>query len=124
MSEADVMTGLAEEVRVARLAEIPLGEGRAYEVDGARVAVFRTRTGQVFATQAECPHKRGPMADGLVGGTTVVCPLHERAYDLRTGEGVAGECTRLRTYPVRVAADGAILLVPEPAGLPIPEAVD
>ena len=109
MSEADVMTGLAEEVRVAGLAEIPPGEGRAYEVDGTRVAVFHTRAGRVFATQAECPHRKGPLADGLVGGTTVVCPLHDRIFDLATGAPIVGECS-IQVYPVRVAQDGAILL--------------
>ena len=109
MSEADTMIGLADEVRVAGLSDIPLGEGRAYEVDGRRVAVFRTRTGRVFATQAECPHKRGPLADGLVGGTTVVCPLHDRIFDLATGAAIVGECN-IQVYPVRVAQDGAILL--------------
>ena len=112
MSEANVVTEasvVTEEYPVARLSEIPLGEGRSYEVDGTRVAVFRTRTGQVFATQAECPHKRGPLADGLVGGTTVVCPLHDRIFDLATGAALVGECD-IRVYPVRVAQDGAILL--------------
>lgn len=109
MSEAHVMTDLADEVRVAGLSEIPPGEGRAYEVDGTRVAVFRTRSGQVFATQAECPHRQGPLADGLVGGTTVVCPLHDRIFDLATGAALVGECD-IRVYPVRVAQDGAILL--------------
>ena len=109
MSEARVMTDPAEEYRVAGVSEIPPGEGRAFEVEGTRVAVFRTRTGQVFATQAECPHKRGPLADGLVGGTTVVCPLHDRIYDLATGAALVGECD-IRVYPVRVAQDGAILL--------------
>ena len=66
-----------QEHRIGRLAEIPPGEGRTYEVAGRRVAVFRTRAGQVFATQAECPHRNGPLADGLVGGSTVVCPLHD-----------------------------------------------
>ena len=106
MSDVSVAT---EEYRVAGLSEIPLGEGRAFEVDGTRVAVFRTRAGGVFATQAECPHKRGPLADGLVGGTTVVCPLHDRIYDLATGAALVGECD-IRTYPVRVLDDGAILL--------------
>lgn len=72
--------------------------------------MFHTHAGEVFATQADCPHQNGPLADGLIGGTTVICPLHERAYDLRTGLGLAGECAGLQTYPVSVAADGSIWL--------------
>jgi nitrite reductase/ring-hydroxylating ferredoxin subunit len=67
-----------------------------------------SHSGEVFATQAECPHLEGPLADGLTGGATVVCPLHERAYDLRTGLGLNGECTSLRIYPASLGGDGKI----------------
>lgn len=45
----------------------------------------------------------------MLGGTLLVCPLHDTTFDLRTGESVAGNC-RLRTYPIRVAEDGRIIL--------------
>ncbi len=54
---------------------------------------------------------QGPLADGLTGGTTVICPLHERAYDLRTGQGLNGECSSLRVYPVSLGQDGKIWLM-------------
>ena len=88
---------------------IPLGEGRNVEIGGERVAVFHTRAGEVFATQANCPHKNGPLADGLVGGQAVICPLHAWQFDLSTGEQLAGSC-KLITYPVSVSADGKIVL--------------
>jgi len=97
-------------VLVGEVAQIPKGEGRTFAVAGRRVALFRTQSGEVFATQAECPHSRGPLADGLTGGATVICPLHERAYDLRTGQGLGGECTRLQTYPISVSEDGRMWL--------------
>jgi nitrite reductase (NADH) small subunit len=95
-------------VLVGDLAQLPLGEGRTYAVAGRRIAVFHTRSGEIFATQAECPHSGGPLADGLTGGTTVVCPLHERAFDLQTGRGAQDEC--LRVYPVSLSGDGKIWL--------------
>jgi nitrite reductase (NADH) small subunit len=79
---------------------IPPGEGRVFEVDGRRIAVFRTRHGDLFATQAECPHRQGPLADGLVGGGQVVCPLHGFRFDLRTGEPAGHDCAPLITYAV------------------------
>lgn len=88
---------------------IPLGEGRNFEVAGERVAVFHTRTGEVFATQANCPHRAGPLADGLVGGRSVICPLHTWKFDLGTGEQVSGSC-KLTTYPVTVNGNGMIVL--------------
>ncbi len=86
---------------ISTLDAIPLGEGRTFAVEGEKVAIFHTRTGQVFAVQAECPHRAGPLSDGLVGGTTLVCPLHSWKFDLRTGEALLGSCG-LKTYPVRL----------------------
>jgi nitrite reductase (NADH) small subunit len=91
---------------------IPSGEGRVFEVGTQRVAVFRTRHGELFATQAECPHRGGPLADGLVGAGRVVCPLHAFQFDLRTGEPVRNSCEPLITYFVTESADGRLLLGP------------
>ena len=93
--------------RVGPLDAIPRGEGRVFEVAGQRLAVFRTHADQVFATQERCPHLGGPLADGLIDGGTVICPLHDRTYDLRSGDGVNTEC-RVQTYPASVDAEGAI----------------
>jgi nitrite reductase (NADH) small subunit len=99
---------LASGALIGTVAQIPRGEGRTFAVAGRRIAVFHTHSGEVFATQGECPHLQGPLADGLTGGTTVICPLHERSYDLRTGQGLHGECTSLQVYPVFLGQDGQI----------------
>ncbi len=84
-----------------RFDRIPLGEARVFRVDGREVAVFRCRSGEVFATSAECPHRGGPLADGLVGGhrssvrsTGSVRPAHRRAP--------GRDCDRLTTHRVTV----------------------
>ncbi len=97
---------------VGNLADIPPGEGREFDVGRTTVAIFRTRDDQVFATQPKCPHRGGPLRDGLIDGATIICPLHDRTYELHTGRGVGNECS-LRTYPVRVADDGTLLLTAE-----------
>ena len=92
---------------------IPLGEGRSFAIEGRIVAVFRTRAGAVYATQGECPHKKGPLADGIVAGTRVVCPLHAQAFDLATGAPVgpvAHACSVLRTYALSFNSEGELLL--------------
>jgi nitrite reductase (NADH) small subunit len=89
---------------------IPLGEGRVFIVNGVEVAVFRGRDGHLFATQALCPHKQGPLADGIVGGVQVICPLHAYRFDLVTGDELSGRCAALDTYAVSLTADGQILL--------------
>jgi nitrite reductase (NADH) small subunit len=89
---------------------IPVGEGRIFELGPATVAVFRTREARVFATQAWCPHKGGPLADGLLGAGQVICPLHGYTFDLATGAPVGNTCETLRTYRVAVSEVGDILL--------------
>ncbi len=103
------MTGAALEIVLGPLDAIPPGEGRAYDAAGVRVAVFHTRDGRVFAVQAECPHRGGPLADGLIGGGTLICPLHSWKFDLESGAALTGECG-LKTYPARVNGAGWIVL--------------
>ena len=88
---------------------IPPGEGRAYDTGGVRVAVFHARDGRVLAVQAECPHRGGPLADGLTGAGTVICPLHSWKFDLETGGALMGECG-LKTYPARIDGAGSVVL--------------
>jgi nitrite reductase (NADH) small subunit len=97
------------ELAVAPIDAIPPGEGRTFEVAGEHLAVFHTRTGEVFATQARCPHKGGPLADGLVGGRTLICPLHTWKFDLATGEAMLGSCG-IKTYPARLDGEKRVLV--------------
>ena len=71
--------------------DVPLGEGRVVTLDGRKIAVFRAAGGW-YALDAACPHMGGPLADGIVCDRAVICPLHDRRYDLATGEPLgAGE---------------------------------
>jgi nitrite reductase (NADH) small subunit len=103
------MTRNMVEVKLGPVSTIPPGEGRNFAVCGETIAVFRTRAAGLFATQAECPHRRGPLADGLVGGTTLICPLHSWKFDLATGNAQFGDCG-LKTYPVRVDENEEMIL--------------
>lgn len=94
--------------RLGPLASIPPGEGRNFRLGGTEIAVFRTRADDLFATQAHCPHRGGPLADGLVGGGRIVCPFHAYAFELATGEALAQGCAALRTYQVWSDEDGQI----------------
>ena len=92
---------------IGKLSQIPPGEGRNFQIGALTLAVFHTREGGVFATQADCPHKGGPLADGLTDNGTVVCPLHDRIYDLHSGAGLGNECT-IQVFPVRAGSDGTL----------------
>ncbi|HEY1637067.1 MAG TPA: Rieske 2Fe-2S domain-containing protein [Rhizomicrobium sp.] len=97
------------ELKLGALSSIPPGEGRNFDVDGEKIAVFHARSGEVFAVQASCPHRGGPLADGLLGGSTLICPLHAWKFDLSTGAPLFGDCG-LKTYSVRVDDSGQIVL--------------
>src|SRR3954471_4494672 len=92
--------------------DVPLGEGRVVTLDGRRVAVFRAAGGW-YALDAVCPHRGGPLADGIVCDRAVICPLHERRYDLATGAplgshaGVAAHAVEVRGEQVYVTLAGA-----------------
>jgi nitrite reductase (NADH) small subunit len=97
-------------VHLGPLTRIPLGEGRVLTAAGIAVAVFRSRSGALFATEPHCPHRGGPLADGLVGGCLLVCPLHGFEFDLATGQPVGNGCRPLRTYPVAASARGEVVV--------------
>ncbi len=108
------------ELAIGKLSQIPKGEGRNFAIPGPdgelRVAVFHTRSGGVYVTQADCPHRGGPLADGLTDEVSVVCPLHDRTYALKTGIGIGTDCS-IKVYPARSAADGTIVMTTEPVGV-------
>ncbi|MEV4514761.1 Rieske (2Fe-2S) protein [Dactylosporangium sp. NPDC049525] len=95
--------------RLGPVADIPVGEGRAYAVDGDQVAVFRLRGGGLRAVSAVCPHAGGPLADGLIDAKVVICPLHQHVYDLATGCSTTGQ-PPLRVYAVHIDADGDVVV--------------
>lgn len=107
---AVVGTHAARQVNLGSLERIPVGEGRTFDVEGLEIAVFRPRSGAVFATQASCPHAGGPLADGFIGNGTVVCPFHAYRFDLATGCPDGNSCAPLATYPAGLTAGGDVVV--------------
>ena len=82
-------------VNLGNVEDIPMGQGICYIVKGEEIAVFRSRNGKVSAIENKCPHRQGPLAEGVTGDGKVVCPLHGHKFDLATGKGSEkGECVR------------------------------
>jgi nitrite reductase (NADH) small subunit len=102
----------ATRVSLGPVARIPPGEGREVRVNGRLLAIFRARDGAVYATQAQCPHRAGPLAEGLLGGRVLVCPMHGYRFDVATGEpvGAGNECPALRTYATAIDEKGELVV--------------
>ena len=95
-------------INLGSIESIALGHARCFIVAGEEIAVFRQRDGKIFATQNRCPHKQGPLSEGVSGGGKVICPLHAHKFDLATGVGSEPhECVKV--YVVREES-GEILL--------------
>jgi nitrite reductase (NADH) small subunit len=93
---------------------IPLGEGRTFSIGDERIAVFRSRDGRLYATQALCPHKGGLLADGMLGAGKVLCPLHGFAFGLEDGRCQRHGGEDVCVYEVSTTSDGRIRLSLEP----------
>jgi len=94
---------------ITPIENIPLHEGRAVTVGEHEIAIFHLEN-RCLTIENKCPHRGGPLCDGIVSGTAVVCPLHGRRFDLETGLAVrASESSCVATFPTRV--ENGIILV-------------
>jgi nitrite reductase (NADH) small subunit len=91
---------------IGALANIPRQGARrlCFGHGGRPIAVFRTAEDSVFALIDECPHKRGPLSEGIVSGNTVACPLHNWVIGLADGVALAPDEGRTQALPVRIVA--------------------
>ena len=98
-------------VEIGAVTDIPRRGARRVATPFGDIAVFRTDDGAVYALRDRCPHKQGPLSQGLVHGRSVTCPLHAWTIDLATGEPTGADAGKgcAATYQVRVA-DGRVLI--------------
>jgi len=96
-------------IDIAALDDIPQRGARVVKTRLGCVAIFRTIEDQVFAIDDACPHKKGPLSEGIVHGNAVTCPLHNWVIDLETGMAQGADTGRVNVYEIKVE-DGRILL--------------
>jgi nitrite reductase (NADH) small subunit len=90
-------------IRVCRLDDIPpLGARRYVRDAGTTIAIFRTAGDGVFALKDQCPHKGGPLSQGIVHGESVTCPLHNWCIGLRDGAATAPDEGCVERFAARV----------------------
>jgi nitrite reductase (NADH) small subunit len=92
----------SEWTAITQVEHIPLHEGRAVTLGEREIAIFHLAN-RYLTVENKCPHRGGPLCDGIVSGTAVVCPLHGRRFDLETGVAIrAAEAACVATFPTRV----------------------
>lgn len=89
-------------IRVCRLEDIPVHGARVVRTASGCVALFRTAEQEVFALDDKCPHRNGPLSDGIVHGRSVTCPLHNWVISLETGRALGADQGQVRTIPLKV----------------------
>ena len=103
---------MSEWKRVCALEEIPVLGSRVVNSGSGAIAVFRNSADEVFAVHDKCPHKGGPLSQGIVHERGVTCPLHGWKIDLAKGEALAPDVGCIKTFEVRVEQDAVLLRVP------------
>ena len=93
----------AEWLDVGPVDQLPALGARTLPVQGGQeIAIFRTANGDVYALQNKCPHKAGPLSQGIVHDTSVTCPLHSWKIQLDDGQVVPPDVGCVKHFPVKV----------------------
>lgn len=96
-------------IDIGAISEIPVLGARVVKSPFGCIAVFRTSQTEAFALEDRCPHKGGPLSQGIVHGKSVTCPLHNWVIGLETGQAQGADEGEVRRFAVRVE-NGRVLL--------------
>ncbi len=99
-------------VEIGHLEDIPRQGARVVQTSQGDIAVFRTAADEVFALRDHCPHKGGPLSQGIVSGKTVTCPLHNWNIHLDSGKAVAPDKGCAANFLVKIVQDQIYLFLP------------
>jgi len=89
-------------IDIGALSDVPVRGARQIKTKLGCIAIFRTDEETVYATSNVCPHKGGPLSEGIVHGDKVTCPLHNWVFDLQTGQAQGADEGQIATYPVKI----------------------
>jgi len=89
--------------------DIPQRGGRLVRAGETQIALFRLSSGVIRAIDNRCPHKQGPLAEGIISNDTIICPLHAQKIDLETGKVLAPDTGCVTTFPTKIE-DGRVLI--------------
>ena len=96
-------------VAIGTLEDIPRQGARCVKNGDMTIAVFRATDDRLFALEDKCPHRNGPLSQGIVHDGCVTCPLHNWVISLETGRAQGADDGATQTYPVRLDGDMVLL---------------
>lgn len=99
---------MSRRVSIGQAADIPVGEGCVVEAEGKTLALFNV-DGAFYALENACAHRGGPLGEGDLDGTVVVCPWHAWRWDVKTGANVNNPAVTMPCFPVSVD-DGRVFV--------------
>lgn len=105
-------------IEVGTISDIPKDGARVVKTPLGDIAVFRNLQDEIFALRDKCPHKGGPLSQGIIYGRTVACPLHNWSIALETGIAVAPDEGCAASFPVRVEGEKVFLSLTPNQGCP------
>ena len=94
---------------IGTIDDIPQRGARCVATPQGEIGIFRTMDDRIFALRDHCPHKGGPLSQGIVHGTAVTCPLHNWVISLETGKAIGADEGVVKTIPVKVEAGRIVL---------------
>ena len=98
-------------IEIGKVSDIPRRGARCVETPEGRIAVFRTAEDRIFAIDDHCPHRGGPLSQGIVHGAAVTCPLHNWVISLETGKALGADEGAVRTIDVRTEGDRLFIAI-------------
>ena len=96
-------------VKIGKISDIPRQGSRCVVAGDRTIAIFRTSEDEVFALEDKCPHKNGPLSQGIVHDGCVTCPLHNWVISLATGEAQGADEGRTKSYSLRLDGEAILL---------------
>ncbi|TNE36133.1 MAG: nitrite reductase small subunit NirD [Alphaproteobacteria bacterium] len=99
-------------IAIGRLSDIPKRGARRIQNGSTTIAIFRTAEDRIFAIEDRCPHKKGPLSQGIVHGNCVTCPLHNWVISLENGEAQGADEGTVQSFAIKLEGEEIHLNLP------------
>jgi nitrite reductase (NADH) small subunit len=109
----DSMEKTIRSVLIGEVADLPQKLGKTVTIGSKEIAVFKLENGDIRAIENRCPHKGGVLAEGILSGEYVFCPMHDWKISVNDGKVQAPDVGCVQSYPVEVKGDQVYILIKE-----------